>query len=84
MDGRELLTNTLGKKKRKPGRPRLPKGEAKGKIVPIRLTKAEADLLAEAAKRDDEILSEWLRCAVLAASKDGVTRRLVANEGSQR
>ena len=29
--------------KRKPGRPKLPKGEAKGKIVPIRFTKAEAD-----------------------------------------
>ena len=25
--------------KRKPGRPKLPKGEAKGKIVPIRFTK---------------------------------------------
>ena len=29
--------------KRKPGRPKLPKGEAKGKIVPIRFTKTEAD-----------------------------------------
>jgi hypothetical protein len=28
---------------RKPGRPKLPKGEAKGKIVPIGLTKAEAE-----------------------------------------
>ena len=35
--------------KRKPGRPKLPKGEAKGKIVPIRFTKAEAEQLAEAA-----------------------------------
>jgi len=53
-------------KKRKPGRPRLPKGEAKGKIVPIRFTKAEADLLAEAAKRNDQTLSEWIRRTVLA------------------
>jgi len=41
--------------------------------VPIRLTKAEADL-AEAAERSDETLSEWVRCAVLAASKNWDTR----------
>jgi hypothetical protein len=29
----------------KPGRPKLPKGKAKGKIVPIRFTKAEAEQL---------------------------------------
>ena len=52
--------------RRKPGRPRLPKGEAKGKIVPIRFTKAEAEQLTEAAKRTDQSLSEWIRCAVLA------------------
>jgi hypothetical protein len=49
--------------KRKPGRPKLPKGEAKGKIVPIRFTKAEAELLAEAAKTNDLTLSLWGRCA---------------------
>ena len=53
--------------KRKPGRPKLPKGKAKGKIVPIRFTKAEADQLAKAAKRNDQTLSEWIRHAVLAA-----------------
>ena len=36
--------------KRKPGRPKLPKGEAKGKIVPIRFTKAEAEQLDKVAK----------------------------------
>jgi len=54
-------------KKRKPGRPKLPKGEAKGKIVPIRFTKAEADQLTGAAKAKDQTLSEWIRRTALAA-----------------
>jgi hypothetical protein len=53
--------------KRKPGRPKLPKGEAKGKIVPIRFTKAEAEQLAKAARTNGLTLSEWIRRAVLAA-----------------
>ena len=60
-----------GRKKRKPGRPRLPKGEAKGKIVPIRFTKAEAERLAQAAKADDQTLSEWIRRTVLAVIQAG-------------
>ena len=52
---------------RKPGRPRLPKGEAKGKIVPIRFTKAEAQRLAKAAQRNGQTLSEWIRHTVLTA-----------------
>ena len=52
--------------KRKRGRPKLPKGEAKGKIVPIRFTKAEAERLAEAAESSDQNVSEWIRRAVLA------------------
>jgi len=53
--------------KRKPGRPKLPKGEANRKIVPIRFTKAEVMQLAQAAKRNDQTLSEWICNAVLAA-----------------
>jgi len=53
--------------KRKPGRPKLPKGEAKGKIVPIRFAKAEAERLTEAAKRKDQTVSERIRRSVLAA-----------------
>jgi len=56
-----------GRKKRKPGRPKLPKAEAKGKIVPIRFRKAEAEQLAEAAKADDLTLSEWIRRIALSA-----------------
>jgi len=53
--------------KRKPGRPKLPKGEAKGKIVPVRFTKAEAEQLAETAHTNGLNLSEWLRRPVLTA-----------------
>ena len=56
--------------KRKPGRPKLPKGEAKGKIAPIRFTKTEAEQLTEVAKRNNLTLSEWIRRAVLAAPKN--------------
>jgi len=59
----------MTQKKRKPGRPRLPKGEAKGKIVPVRFTKTEAEQLTEAAKRNDQRVSEWVRRVVLAALK---------------
>ena len=51
--------------KRKPGRPKLPKGEAKGKIVPIRFTKIEAERLAEVARKNDQSVSEWIRGKVL-------------------
>jgi hypothetical protein len=55
------------RKQRKPGRPKLPKGQANGKIVPIRFTKAEAEQLTEAAKTNGLTLSEWIRRIVLAA-----------------
>jgi predicted HicB family RNase H-like nuclease len=53
--------------KRKPGRPKLPKGKAKGKIVPIRFTKAEAEHLAEAAKKNGQTLSDWIRHTLVTA-----------------
>jgi len=53
--------------KRNPGTPKLPKGKAKRKIVPIWFTKAEAEQLAEVATTNDETLSEWIRRTVLAA-----------------
>jgi hypothetical protein len=55
------------KKPRKIGRPRLPKGEAKGKIVPIRFTKTEADRLNKAAKANHKSVSEWIRSVSLGA-----------------
>ena len=55
------------KKPRRPGRPKLPKGEAKGKIVPIRFTKAEVEQLNRAARASAKSVSEWIRSTSLAA-----------------
>jgi hypothetical protein len=53
-------------KPRKVGRPKLPKGEAKGKIVPIRFTKIEHERISKAAKASDKGISEWIRCTLFA------------------
>jgi hypothetical protein len=54
------------KKPRKVGRPKLPKGEAKGKIVPVRFAKAEYERLSRAAKARNTGVSEWIRSTLLA------------------
>ena len=54
-------------KPRKVGRPKLPKGEAKSKIVPVRFAKAEHERLSKAAKANKQNVSEWIRSTSLAA-----------------
>ncbi len=54
------------KKARKPGRPKLPKGEAKGKIVPVRFAVEEFRALEQAAKASGQTVSEWIRSTVSA------------------
>jgi uncharacterized protein (DUF1778 family) len=50
------------KKTNKVGRPKLPKGHAKGKIVPVRLNDDEVKLFAKAAKASEhKTLSSWIR-----------------------
>jgi hypothetical protein len=50
------------KSTKKMGRPKLPKGEAKGRIVPVRFTEAELKAMAKAVKASDQnTLSAWLR-----------------------
>ena len=56
------------KKRRKVGRPRLPKHKAKGKIVPIRFSKNEAELIGKAAKASGQSVSEWIRTKAIAAT----------------
>lgn len=51
-------------KKRKPGRPKLPKGETKGKIVPVRFTSDEMKRITAAAKADSMTVSDWIRRAI--------------------
>ena len=58
------LTQT---KKLKVGRPKLPKGEAKGRIVPVRFTAADLKAMAAAAKAKDQSISEWIRNTIHAS-----------------
>ena len=52
---------------KKMGRPRLPEGEAKGRIVPVRFSDEELDRIATAASRSNQKLSEWIRSTLNAA-----------------
>jgi hypothetical protein len=54
-------------KKRKPGRPKLPKGEAKGKIVPVRFAAEELDRVMKAAENAGQTVSQWIRSTLAAA-----------------
>ena len=57
----------MPKQKRKPGRPKLPKGEAKEKIVPVRFTGAEIGRIGAAARKSDQTVSQWIRSTLSAA-----------------
>ncbi len=49
-------------KARKPGRPKLPKGEAKASYIPIRVSAEDRKLFEKAAKADGhKTLSGWIR-----------------------
>jgi uncharacterized protein (DUF1778 family) len=54
-------------KKPKIGRPRLPKGEAKAKIVPVRFTADERKAVESAAKASNQKLSDFIRSTLRAA-----------------
>jgi hypothetical protein len=53
-------------KPRPVGRPKLAKGEAKGKIVPIRFNAEDIKRVAAAAKAKDQTVSEWVRSTLYA------------------
>ena len=54
------------KKARKVGRPKLPKGEAKGRIVPVRFTADETKAIEAAARASKQTFSEWIRSTIHA------------------
>jgi Family of unknown function (DUF6290) len=57
-------------KPKKVGRPKMAKGEAKGKIVPIRFNAEDLKKVTSAAKANQQTVSEWVRstlCAKLEA-----------------
>ena len=55
------------KKRRNPGRPKLPKGEAKGRIVPVRFAADDLKRITAAAKANQQTISEWIRSTLNAA-----------------
>jgi hypothetical protein len=54
-------------KPKKVGRPKLPKGEAKGNIVAMRFSAEDLKRVEIAAKIGRQTVSEWIRNAVNAA-----------------
>ena len=53
-------------KKRKVGRPRLPKGEAMGRVIQVRFTAQDTKAIEQAAKTSDQTVSEWVRSTIHA------------------
>ena len=58
----------MAHKKPKIGRPKLPKGEAKGRIVPVRFTADDIKAIAAQAKASNQNVSEWIRSTLRAAA----------------
>ncbi len=54
--------------KPKIGRPKLPKGEAKGRIVPVRFSADEVKRITAAASASNQKISEWIRSTLNAAT----------------
>lgn len=53
--------------KPKIGRPKLPKGEAKGRIVPIRFNTQDLKRIESAARANQKTISEWIRGTIATA-----------------
>lgn len=54
-------------KPKKIGRPNLPKGQAKGRIVPVRFSNEDIKRIEGAAKASHKTVSEWIRETLSAA-----------------
>jgi uncharacterized protein (DUF1778 family) len=55
-------------KPKKVGRPKLPKGHAKGRVLGLRLTDEEVNLFTTAAKSKKQTFSEWVRTTLAEAA----------------
>jgi hypothetical protein len=55
------------KKNRRVGRPKMPKGEAKGRIVPVRFTADDLKAMERAARANKVTISEWIRSTIHAS-----------------
>jgi hypothetical protein len=63
----------LQPKPKKIGRPKLPKGEAKGRIVPVRFNAQDIKRIDAAARANNQTVSEWIRGLVSSAIEGRVT-----------
>jgi len=52
---------------KKVGRPKLPKGAAKGRIVPVRFTGDDLKAIAARARASKQNVSEWIRSTIHAS-----------------
>lgn len=53
--------------KAKPGRPRMQKGDAKARIVPVRFNPEAIKRITAAAMSKNQTVSEWIRSTLEAA-----------------
>jgi hypothetical protein len=53
-------------KPKKAGRPKLPKGEAMGRIIQVRFTARDTKAIEVAAKAGKQTVSEWVRSTIHA------------------
>lgn len=53
-------------KPKRVGRPTLPKGHAKARIVPVRFKAEDIEKITKAAKAQNQTLSDWIRGTLLA------------------
>jgi hypothetical protein len=53
-------------KPKRVGRPKMAKGEAKGKIVPVRFNAEDLKKVTAAAKANKQTVSEWVRSTLYA------------------
>ena len=58
------------KKARKVGRPKMPRGEAKGRIVPVRFTASDLKTISRAAKANNQTVSEWIRSTIMSRNEE--------------
>ena len=56
------------RKPKKPGRPKLPKGEARAETLRIRVTSSELKAYNLTAKNGKQTVSDWIRDALNAAT----------------
>lgn len=54
-------------KKAKVGRPKMPKSQAKGRIVPVRFDSDAIKAVEAAAKANSQTVSEWIRSTLRSA-----------------